>query len=51
MYYWMEVYDFLNQYGSDAAYFGLDISKPLDEQYVEDDQTWQQDVRESARQN
>jgi hypothetical protein len=51
MYYWMEVYDFLNQYGSYAAYFGLDISKPLDEQYVEDDQTWQQYFLESALQN
>jgi hypothetical protein len=51
MYYWMEVYDFLNQYGSYAAYFGLDISKPLDEQYVDEDQTWQQYFMESAIRN
>lgn len=51
MYYWMEVYDFLNQYGSYAAYFGLDVSKPLDEQYVEEDQTWQQYFLKSAIQN
>lgn len=51
MYYWMEVYDFLSQYGSYAAYFGLDVSKPLDEQYVDDDQTWQQYFLESALQN
>ena len=51
MYYWMEVYDFLSQYGSYAAYFGLDVSKPLDEQYVDDDQTWQQYFMESALQN
>lgn len=48
MYYWMEVYDFLSQYGSYAAYFGLDISKPLDEQYLEENQTWQQYFLESA---
>ena len=51
MYYWMEVYDFLNQYGSYAAYFGLDVSKPLDEQYVDEEQTWQQYFLESAIQN
>lgn len=51
MYYWMEVYDFLSQYGSYAAYFGLDVSKPLDEQYLEEDQTWQQYFLESAIQN
>ena len=51
MYYWMEVYDFLSQYGSYAAYFGLDVSKPLDEQYVDDEQTWQQYFLEGAIQN
>ena len=51
MYYWMEVYDFLSQYGSYAAYFGLDVSKPLDEQYVDDEQTWQQYFLEGALQN
>ena len=51
MYYWMEVYDFLSQYGSYAAYFGLDVSKPLDEQYVDENQTWQQYFLDSAIQN
>ena len=51
MYYWMEVYDFLSQYGSYAAYFGLDVSKPLDEQYVDDEQTWHQYFLDGALQN
>lgn len=45
VYYWMEVRNFLSQYGSYAAYFGLDVSQPLDTQVcglTEDGITWQQ---------
>ncbi len=37
-YYWMSVYDFLNQYGYYASMMGLDLSKPLD-QLVYDEET------------
>lgn len=43
--YWMEVQNFLNSYGSYAAYFGLDATKPLDTQICtvsENGCTWQQ---------
>lgn len=56
IYYWNEVYDFLNNNGYYLAYMGLDFTKPLDEQYidptntmvqylmgtVDSDMTWQQ---------
>ena len=44
MYYWQEVSGFLNQYGSYAGYYGLDISQPLDTQpcMVQEGLTWQQ---------
>lgn len=44
IYYWMNVYDFLNNYGYYAVYAGLDYSKPLDEQSCPDveNATWQQ---------
>ncbi len=44
VYYWMQVIDFLNEYGAYASYFGLDYTKPLDEQMsmMEDGSTWQQ---------
>ena len=43
VYYWMEVQGFLNSYGSYAAYFGLDYTKPLDTQISmeSEDMTWQ----------
>lgn len=41
--YWMNVYDYLNQYGSYGAYIGLDYTQPLDEQTCSQiDGTWQQ---------
>ena len=42
-YYWMNVYDFLNNYGYYAVYAGLDYTKPLDEQTCPetDGGTWQ----------
>ena len=45
VYYWMEVRNFMSQYGAYAAYFGLDINQSLDTQIcsvMEDGQTWQQ---------
>ena len=43
VYYWMQVYDFLNQYGSYASMFGLDYTQPMDRQMsIEGTMTWQQ---------
>lgn len=43
VYYWKNIYDFLNNYGYYAVYAGLDYTKPLDEQKcLENDSTWQQ---------
>ena len=42
MYFWMDVYDFLNNYGSYVSSYGLDIAKPLDAQGCPNtDGTWQ----------
>ncbi|MBP3683399.1 MAG: peptidyl-prolyl cis-trans isomerase [Oscillospiraceae bacterium] len=49
--YWMEVQNFLNSYGSYAAYFGLDYTKPLDIQVCgisDTGCTWQQFFLASA---
>lgn len=55
MYYWMEVYDFLNQYSAYLSYLSLDYTVALDQQicpnYTDDDGnpgTWQQYFLESA---
>ena len=52
VFYWEEVYAFLQEYGSYAAYFGLDYSQPLDVQLCEVSDgatmTWQQFFLESA---
>ena len=43
VYYWMNVYNFLNQYGYYLSYFGLDLALPLDQQQCpETGGTWQQ---------
>lgn len=43
IYYWMNVYDFLENYGYYAVYMGLDYTQPLDQQqYPEGGGTWQQ---------
>lgn len=50
-FYWMQVRNFLTQYGAYAAYFGLDVTQPLDTQMcpdVEPAMTWQQYFLESA---
>lgn len=44
IYYWMQFYDFMDNYGSAAAYYGLDYTQPMDTQMspYEDGTTWQQ---------
>lgn len=43
VYYWTEVYDFLQDNGYQAVYYGLDFTQPLDEQSCPlGDGTWQQ---------
>ena len=45
IYYWTEVFNFLNSYGSYASYLGLDYTVPLDKQLCsmsETEMTWQQ---------
>ena len=51
IYYWLEVQNFVAQYGSYATYFGLDLTQPLDMQACgisEDSVTWQQYFLASA---
>ena len=49
VYYWMQVYDFLNQYGSYASMFGLDYTQPMDRQLsIDGNLTWQQYFLDSA---
>ena len=53
VYYWMEVLDFLNRWGSYASYFGLDYTKPLDQQLYDSEtgQSWQQYFLQGALDN
>ena len=48
VYYWMEVQNFLNNYGAYAAYFGMDYTQPLDMQLEEEGLTWQQYFLDTA---
>ena len=49
VFYWMQVYDFLGQYGSYASMFGLDYTKPMDSQLsIDGTMTWQQYFLNSA---
>ena len=51
VYYWMEIQNFLNQYGAYAAYFGMDYTRPLDTQLEEEGLTWQQYFLDTALNN
>ena len=52
IFYWMEVYDYLENYSYYAIYNGLDYSKPLDDQsYSDEGGTWQQFFLENAVKN
>lgn len=45
VFYWMQVYDFINYYGYYLSYMGLDYTQPLDMQtcsFSEEQMTWQQ---------
>ena len=49
IYYWMGVYDFLNEYASYASFMGLDYTKPLDMQVsMGGAATWQQYFLDAA---
>lgn len=49
IYYWRQVHDFKEQYGSSASYFGLDFSQDLaDQTYIDGKTTWQQYFLTSA---
>lgn len=50
VYYWAEIYSFLDYYGYYIHYFGLDTAKPMDEQIMDEDtgMTWQQYFLEQA---
>ena len=51
IYYWLEVQNFLANYGSYAAYFGLDVTQPLDVQtcgITDVPMTWQQYFLDAA---
>lgn len=51
VFYWMEVRNFLTNYGAYAAYFGLDFSQDLDTQMCaisQEPRTWQQFFLENA---
>ncbi|MBO5323822.1 MAG: peptidylprolyl isomerase [Oscillospiraceae bacterium] len=53
VYYWMGVLDFVNYWGNYVSYFGLDMSKPLDQQLYDKEtgQSWQQYFLEEALNN
>ena len=53
IYYWSEVYDFLNNYSYYLSYFGMDYKKPLSEQacYYDPNMTWEQYFLEGALQS
>ena len=50
IYYWVNIYDYLENYGYYAIYNGLDYTKPLDQQTCPEmkDGTWQQYFLEDA---
>lgn len=42
IFYWMDVYEYLENYGYYAVYYGLDYTQPLDQQTCKDNEgTWQ----------
>ena len=49
VFYWMNIYDFYQQYNGYLEYIGLDVTKPLSEQQIEGEQgTWEQFFIDSA---
>lgn len=52
IYYWNNVYDFLENYGYYAVYMGMDYTQPLDQQnHPEEDGTWQHYFLDKALNN
>lgn len=52
IYYWMDIYEYLDDYGYYAVYYGLDYTQPLDEQTCQDTEgTWQHFFLEKAMLN
>lgn len=51
MFYWMQVYDFVDYYGYYLSYIGMDYTAPLDEQAFDEEMTWQQYFLDSAIDN
>ena len=50
IYYWMQVFEFVQNYGESDHYLHLDYTKPLDAQQYDENTTWQQFFLESALQ-
>ncbi len=49
VFYWMNVYEFYQQYGNYLSYLGLDVTKPLSEQLIDEKSgTWEQFFIDSA---
>ena len=49
VFYWMDVYEYLDDYGYYAVYYGLDYTQPLDEQTCQDSEgSWQHFFLEKA---
>lgn len=42
VFYWMGVYDFLQQYSDYLSYLGLDLNQPMHAQYADENTTWEQ---------
>lgn len=52
IYYWMDIYEYLDDYGYYAVYYGLDYTQPLDEQTCQNTEgTWQHFFLEKAMLN
>lgn len=51
IYYWNEVFRFLDNYSDYLSYFGMDITQPLSEQFVSDGITYQQYFLDAALSN
>ena len=52
IFYWMDVYEYLEDYGYYAVYYGLDHTQPLDEQTCQENEgTWQHFFLEKAIRN
>ena len=53
VFYWNSVYDFLNEYSYYLSYFGLDYTKPLDEQVYDQEAgtSWEQYFLDTALQS